>query len=286
MPFKIPLHMMVDAYLLQFLQEDIGDGDYSTLACVPANASASAKLLVKENGVLAGLEVVKRLYSLYDENITLRCFKNDGDPIKVGDVAFIVSGASQTILTTERTVLNVLQRMSAIATLTNQVVSKVSAYPVTILDTRKTTPGFRYFEKEAVRIGGGTNHRFGLYDMVMLKDNHLDYAGGIKEAIQKTREYLSTNNLLRKIEIEVRNFDELNEVITLGGVDRIMLDNFTPSDLEIAVKIIPEDLETEASGGITIDNVLDYARTGVQFISIGALTHSARSLDLSLKASV
>jgi len=169
--------MMVDAYLLQFLQEDIGDGDYSTLACVPANASASAKLLVKENGVLAGLEVVKRLYSLYDENITLRCFKNDGDPIKVGDVAFIVSGASQTILTTERTVLNILQRMSAIATLTNQVVSKVSAYPVTILDTRKTTPGFRYFEKEAVRIGGGTNHRFGLYDMVMLKDNHLDYAG-------------------------------------------------------------------------------------------------------------
>ena len=278
--------MMVDAYLLQFLKEDIGDGDYSTLACVPANASASAKLLVKENGVLAGLEVVKRLYSLYDENITLRCFKNDGDPIKVGDVAFIVSGASQTILTTERTVLNILQRMSAIATLTNQVVSKVSAYPVTILDTRKTTPGFRYFEKEAVRIGGGTNHRFGLYDMVMLKDNHLDYAGGIKEAIQKTREYLSTNNLLRKIEIEVRNFDELNEVITLGGVDRIMLDNFTPSDLEIAVKIIPEHLETEASGGITIDNVLDYARTGVQFISIGALTHSARSLDLSLKASV
>lgn len=278
--------MMVDAYLLQFLQEDIGDGDYSTLACVPANASASAKLLVKENGVLAGLEVVKRLYSLYDENITLRCFKNDGDAIKVGDVAFIVSGASQTILTTERTVLNILQRMSAIATLTNQVVSKVSAFPVTILDTRKTTPGFRYFEKEAVRIGGGTNHRFGLYDMVMLKDNHLDYAGGIKEAIQKTREYLSTNNLLRKIEIEVRNFDELNEVITLGGVDRIMLDNFTPSDLEIAVKRIPEHLETEASGGITIDNVLDYARTGVQFISIGALTHSARSLDLSLKASV
>ena len=278
--------MMVDAYLLQFLQEDIGDGDYSTLACVHTNASASAKLLVKENGVLAGLEVVKRLYSLYDENITLRCFKNDGDPIKVGDVAFIVSGASQTILTTERTVLNILQRMSAIATLTNQVVSKVSAFPVTILDTRKTTPGFRYFEKEAVRIGGGTNHRFGLYDMVMLKDNHLDYAGGIKEAIQKTREYLNTNNLIRKIEIEVRNLDELNEVISLGGVDRIMLDNFIPNDLVIALKIIPEHFETEASGGITMDNVLDYARTGVQFISIGALTHSARSLDLSLKASV
>ena len=201
-------------------------------------------------------------------------------------MAFIVSGASQTILTTERTVLNILQRMSAIATLTNQVVSKVSAYPVTILDTRKTTPGFRYFEKEAVRIGGGTNHRFGLYDMVMLKDNHLDYAGGIKEAIQKTRDYLNTNNLLRKIEIEVRNLGELNEVISLGGVDRIMLDNFTPNDLVIALKIIPEHFETEASGGITMDNVLDYARTGVQFISIGALTHSARSLDLSLKASV
>ena len=278
--------MMVDAYLLQFLQEDIGDGDYSTLACVPTNAMASAKLLVKENGVLAGIEVIKRLYSLYDETITLHCLKNDGDPIKIGDVAFIVSGASQTILTTERTVLNILQRMSAIATLTNQVVSKVSAYPVTILDTRKTTPGFRYFEKEAVRIGGGTNHRFGLYDMVMLKDNHLDYAGGIKEAIQKTRDYLNTNNLLRKIEIEVRNLDELNEVISLGGVDRIMLDNFTPNDLVIALKIIPAHFETEASGGITIDNVLDYARTGVQFISIGALTHSARSLDLSLKASV
>ena len=278
--------MMVDAYLLQFLQEDIGDGDYSTLACVPANATASAKLLVKENGVLAGLEVIKRLYSLYDETITLRCFKNDGDPIKIGDVAFIVSGASQTILTTERTVLNILQRMSAIATLTNQVVSKVSAFSVTILDTRKTTPGFRYFEKEAVRIGGGTNHRFGLYDMVMLKDNHLDYAGGIKEAIQQTRDYLNTNNLIRKIEIEVRNLDELNEVISLGGVNRIMLDNFTPNDLVIALKIIPEHFETEASGGITMDNVLDYARTGVQFISIGALTHSARSLDLSLKASV
>ena len=278
--------MMVDTYLLQFLQEDIGDGDYSTLACVPTNAMASAKLLVKENGVLAGLEVIKRLYSLYDETITLRCFKNDGEPIKVGDVAFIVSGASQTILTTERTVLNILQRMSAIATLTNQVVSKVSAFPVTILDTRKTTPGFRYFEKEAVRIGGGTNHRFGLYDMVMLKDNHLDYAGGIKEAIQKTRDYLNTNNLIRKIEIEVRNLDELNEVISLGGVDRIMLDNFIPNDLVIALKIIPEHFETEASGGITMDNVLDYARTGVQFISIGALTHSARSLDLSLKASV
>lgn len=277
---------MVDAYLLQFLQEDIGDGDYSTLACVPSNATASAKLLVKENGVLAGIEVIKKLYSLYDETLALQCFKNDGDFIKVGDVAFIVSGASQTILTTERTVLNILQRMSAIATLTNQVVSKVSAYPVTILDTRKTTPGFRYFEKEAVRIGGGTNHRFGLYDMVMLKDNHLDYAGGIKEAIQKTRDYLNTNNLIRKIEIEVRNLDELNEVISLGGVDRIMLDNFTPNDLVIALKIIPELFETEASGGITMDNVLDYARTGVQFISIGALTHSARSLDLSLKASV
>ena len=277
---------MVDAYLLQFLQEDIGDGDYSTLACVPTNAMASAKLLVKENGVLAGIEVIKRLYSLYDETITLRCFKNDGDPIKIGDVAFIVSGASQTILTTERTVLNILQRMSAIATLTNQVVSKVSAFPVTILDTRKTTQGFRYFEKEAVRIGGGTNHRFGLYDMVMLKDNHLDYAGGIKEAIQKTRDYLNMNNLIRKIEIEVRNLDELNEVISLGGVDRIMLDNFTPNDLVIALKTIPEHFETEASGGITMDNVLDYAMTGVQFISIGALTHSARSLDLSLKASV
>jgi len=242
-------------------------------------------LLVKEDGILAGVEIIKRVYELFDPKIKIIQFKKDGDAIFVGDVAFKVLGASQTILTTERTVLNILQRMSAIATQTKNIVEKVKGYPVKILDTRKTTPGFRFFEKEAVRIGGGSNHRFGLFDMVMLKDNHIDYAGGVNNAIEKTKAYLSDKKLNLKIEIEVRNFDELNEVLATGGVNRIMLDNFSPSDITLALKMIPPSFETEASGGITIENVLDYAKTGIQFISIGALTHSVKSLDLSLKAS-
>lgn len=276
---------MIDQYIQTFLQEDIGDGDHSTLACVPKTISRSADLLVKEDGILAGIEIIKRVYELFDPKIEIIQFKKDGDAIFVGDVAFKVLGASQTILTTERTVLNILQRMSAIATQTKNIVEKVKGYPVKILDTRKTTPGFRFFEKEAVRIGGGTNHRFGLFDMVMLKDNHIDYAGGVNNAIEKTKAYLSNKKLNLKIEIEVRNFDELNEVLATGGVNRIMLDNFSPSDITLALKMIPPFFETEASGGITIENVLDYAKTGIQFISIGALTHSVKSLDLSLKAS-
>jgi nicotinate-nucleotide pyrophosphorylase (carboxylating) len=276
---------MIDQYIQTFLQEDIGDGDHSTLACVPKTNSGSADLLVKEDGILAGVEIIKRVYELFDPKIEIIQFKKDGDAIFVGDVAFKVLGASQTILTTERTVLNILQRMSAIATQTKNIVEKVKGYPVKILDTRKTTPGFRFFEKEAVRIGGGSNHRFGLFDMVMLKDNHIDYAGGVNNAIEKTKAYLSDKKLNLKIEIEVRNFDELNEVLATGGVNRIMLDNFSPSDITLALKMIPPSFETEASGGITIENVLDYAKTGIQFISIGALTHSVKSLDLSLKAS-
>lgn len=276
---------MIDQYIQIFLQEDIGDGDHSTLACVPKTNSRSADLLVKEDGILAGIEIIKRVYELFDPKIEIIQFKKDGDAIFVGDVAFKVLGASQTILTTERTVLNILQRMSAIATQTKNIVEKVKGYPVKILDTRKTTPGFRFFEKEAVRIGGGTNHRFGLFDMVMLKDNHIDYAGGVNNAIEKTKAYLSDKKLNLRIEIEVRNFDELNEVLATGGVNRIMLDNFSPSDITLAMKMIPPSFETEASGGITIENVLDYAKTGIQFISIGALTHSVKSLDLSLKAS-
>ena len=276
---------MIDQYIQTFLQEDIGDGDHSTLACVPKTNSGSADLLVKEDGILAGVEIIKRVYELFDPKIKIIQFKKDGDAIFVGDVAFKVLGASQTILTTERTVLNILQRMSAIATQTKNIVEKVKGYPVKILDTRKTTPGFRFFEKEAVRIGGGSNHRFGLFDMVMLKDNHIDYAGGVNNAIEKTKAYLSDKKLNLKIEIEVRNFDELNEVLATGGVNRIMLDNFSPSDITLALKMIPPSFETEASGGITIENVLDYAKTGIQFISIGALTHSVKSLDLSLKAS-
>jgi nicotinate-nucleotide pyrophosphorylase (carboxylating) len=276
---------MIDQYIQTFLQEDIGDGDHSTLACVPKTNSGSADLLVKEDGILAGVEIIKRVYELFDPKIEFIQFKKDGDSIFVGDVAFKVLGASQTILTTERTVLNILQRMSAIATQTKNIVEKVKGYTVKILDTRKTTPGFRFFEKEAVRIGGGTNHRSGLFDMVMLKDNHIDYAGGVNNAIVKTKAYLSDKKLNLKIEIEVRNFDELNEVLATGGVNRIMLDNFSPSDITLALKMIPQSFETEASGGITIENVLDYAKTGIQFISIGALTHSVKSLDLSLKAS-
>ena len=276
---------MIDQYIQTFLQEDIGDGDHSTLACVPKTNSGSANLLVKEDGILAGIEIIKRVYELFDPKIEFIQFKKDGDSIFVGDVAFKVLGASQTILTTERTVLNILQRMSAIATQTKNIVEKVKGYPVKILDTRKTTPGFRFFEKEAVRIGGGSNHRFGLFDMVMLKDNHIDYAGGVNNAIEKTKAYLSDKKLNLKIEIEVRNFDELNQVLATGGVNRIMLDNFSPSDITLALKMIPASCETEASGGITIENVLEYAKTGIQFISIGALTHSVKSLDLSLKAS-
>ena len=276
---------MIDQYIQTFLQEDIGDGDHSTLACVPKTNSGSANLLVKEEGILAGIEIIKRVYELFDPNIEFIQFKKDGDSIFVGDVAFKVLGASQTILTTERTVLNILQRMSAIATQTKNIVEKVKGYPVKILDTRKTTPGFRFFEKEAVRIGGGSNHRFGLFDMVMLKDNHIDYAGGVNNAIEKTKAYLSDKKLNLKIEIEVRNFDELNQVLATGGVNRIMLDNFSPSDITLALKMIPASCETEASGGITIGNVLEYAKTGIQYISIGALTHSVKSLDLSLKAS-
>ena len=276
---------MTDNYILDFLKEDIGNGDHSTLACVPESKMGSAQLLVKENGLLAGIELIKRLYTLYDSSLEITEYKKDGDVIKVGDVVFKVTGSSQTILTTERTVLNILQRMSAIATLTNRIVLMVKDYPVKILDTRKTTPGFRFFEKEAVRIGGGTNHRFGLFDMVMLKDNHVDYAGGIKEAISKTIAYLKSNDLDLKIEVEVRNFEELGQVISVGGVNRIMLDNFTPNEIIAALRVIPSSYETEASGGITIENVVEYAKTGVQFISIGALTHSAQSMDLSLKAS-
>ena len=276
---------MIDQYIQTFMQEDIGDGDHSTLACVPKTNSGSADLLVKEDGILAGVEIIKRVYELFDPKIEIIQFKKDGDAIFVGDVAFKVLGASQTILTTERTVLNILQRMSAIATQTKNIVEKVKGYPVKILDTRKTTPGFRFFEKEAVRIGGGSNHRFGLFDMVMLKDNHIDYAGGVNNAIEKTKAYLSDKKLNLMIEIEVRNFDELNEVLATGGVNRIMLDNFSPSDITLALKMIPPSFETEASGGITIENVLEYAKTGIQFISIGALTHSVKSLDLSLKAS-
>ena len=275
---------MLDEFIRKSLQEDIGDGDHSTLACIPADAQGKANLLVKEKGIIAGIEVAKRIYEIVDPALEVVFYKNDGDAIEIGDIVFQVSGSSQSILTSERLVLNCMQRMSGIATQTSQVLRVIEGCHTKILDTRKTTPGIRFLEKWAVKIGGGENHRFGLYDMVMLKDNHIDYAGGIKNAIEKTKKYLIDTNRSLKIEIEVRSLEELQEVIQIGGVDRIMLDNFTPERLKEALKLIPKSYETEASGGITIDNIRPYAETGVQFISIGALTHSVKGLDLSLKA--
>jgi nicotinate-nucleotide pyrophosphorylase (carboxylating) len=275
---------MLDEIIRIALLEDIGEGDHSTLACVPNDAKGSAKLLVKENGILAGVDVAKRIYELYDPSLEVEYYKKDGDWIEIGDIVYVVKGLSQSILSTERLVLNIMQRMSGIATQTANILKVIDGCSTKLLDTRKTTPGIRYLEKLAVKIGGGENHRFALYDMIMLKDNHVDYAGGIKPAIQKTKEYLVANNKCLRIEIEVRNMEELSEVLEIGGVDRIMLDNFTPALLSEALKLIPAQYETEASGGITIDTIRSYAETGVQYISVGALTHSVKSLDLSLKA--
>lgn len=275
---------MLDEIIQFALREDIGEGDHSTLACVPKNATGVAKLLVKENGVLAGVEVAKRIYELYDPSLEVEYYKKDGDVIEIGEIVLQVKGSSQSILSTERLVLNFMQRMSGIATQTARIVKEIEGCSTKLLDTRKTTPGIRYLEKMAVKIGGGENHRFGLYDMVMLKDNHNDYAGGITAAIQKTKHYLAENNKDLRIEIEVRNMKELNEVLQVGGVQRIMLDNFTPAQLSEALKLIPSEYETEASGGITLETIRLYAETGVQYISVGALTHSVKSLDLSLKA--
>jgi nicotinate-nucleotide pyrophosphorylase (carboxylating) len=266
------------------LHEDIGSGDHSTLSCVPLDARGKATLLIKEDGVLAGVELAREIFYTFDPDLRVDVFKQDASLVKKGDVAFIVTGKSRSILSTERLVLNFMQRMSGIATQTAHLVKLTEGTGVKLLDTRKTTPGIRYIEKWAVRIGGGHNHRFALYDMIMLKDNHIDYAGGIKPAIQRANEYLFKNQLDLKIEIEVRNRSELMVAIETGNVDRIMLDNFTPDQIREVLPLIPGEIETEASGGITIANIRSYAETGIQFISVGALTHSVKSLDMSLKA--
>ena len=265
-------------------REDIGEGDHSTLACVPEDANGQAQLIVKEDGILAGVELAELIFHRFDPNLQLEVFIQDGTPVKTGEVAFIVSGSSRSILSTERLVLNFMQRMSGIATQTNKIVQLIEGCSTKLLDTRKTTPGIRFMEKWAVRIGGGYNHRFALYDMIMLKDNHIDYAGGIEKAIERTHAYLKETNKNLKIEVEVRNEEELKEVIRVGGVDRIMLDNFSPNEIKRVLPLIPDHYETEASGGITLETIRDYAETGVQYISVGALTHSVKSLDLSLKA--
>jgi len=275
---------MIDEIIKNALKEDIGDGDHSTLSCVPVDAQGVAKLLVKDTGIIAGVELAERIFHAFDPELKINVFIKDGEQVKFGDIVFEVSGKSRSILTTERLVLNFMQRMSGIATQTNEIVSLIKGTEVKLLDTRKTTPGIRYMEKWAVRIGGGHNHRFALYDMIMLKDNHVDYAGGIKLAIQRANDYLKSTGKKLKIEIEVRNENELAEVLEIGKVDRIMLDNFSPKRIVDALKIIPEGFEVEASGGITLETIRSYAETGVDYISVGALTHSFQSLDMSLKA--
>jgi nicotinate-nucleotide pyrophosphorylase (carboxylating) len=275
---------VVQEIIANALREDIGDGDHSTLACVPENATGKAQLLIKDNGVLAGVELAVEIFKQFDPSLKVTVFKKDGDVVTNGEIAFTVEGSSRSILTTERLVLNFMQRMSGIATQTAKIVQKIDGLSTKLLDTRKTTPGIRYMEKWAVRIGGGYNHRFALYDMIMLKDNHLDYAGGITQAVAQTRSYLKEQGKNLKIEVEVRTESELIEAIATPGINRIMLDNFQPAEIKRLLPLIPSHIETEASGGITLDTIRAYAETGVQFISVGALTHSAGSLDLSLKA--
>jgi nicotinate-nucleotide pyrophosphorylase (carboxylating) len=268
------------------LNEDIGIGDFSTLASIPAGTKGKAVLKIKENGILAGMAIAEEIFQFLEPGAEFTANKKDGDKVGNGEMAFEIYADVHTILKAERLVLNCMQRMSGIATLTRQYVDAVKGYPAKVLDTRKTTPLFRAREKEAVRIGGGINHRMGLYDMVMLKDNHIDFCGGIERAIQKTNDYLRTNGLNLKIEVETRSIEDVERVLAVGGVGRIMLDNYTPEDMEVAVQLIGGKYETEASGGITLDNIVDYARTGVDFISVGAIIHHAVSLDLSLKAQV
>ena len=265
-------------------KEDIGDGDHTTLCCIPADAMGKSQLLIKEDGILAGVEVAKKVFNRFDPTMVVEVLINDGAAVKKGDVAMIVTGKVRSLLQTERLMLNIMQRMSGIATMTNKYVRKLEGTKTHVLDTRKTTPGMRMLEKQAVKIGGGMNHRIGLFDMILLKDNHVDFAGGIANAINRCHDYLKEKGLDLKIEIEVRNMDELSQVLDRGGVNRIMLDNFTVEETRNAVELIGGRYETESSGGITFDTIRDYAECGVDFVSVGALTHSVKGLDMSFKA--
>ncbi len=276
--------MTAEEIIRKALEEDLGDGDHTSLATIDEEATGTAVMLAKEKGVLAGTEIAGKVFKILDPDTKVDILIPDGSPIAPGDKIMVVSGKSQVLLSGERTALNYAQRMSGIASFTADVVDRLAGLHTKVLDTRKTTPCNRMFEKMAVRAGGGTNHRFGLYDMIMIKDNHIDFAGGIKPAIEKVHNYLKKNNLHLKIEIETRNFQELEEVLRAGGVDRIMLDNFTPDELREALKMIAGKYETEASGGITMATISAYAETGVDYISVGALTHQIKSLDISLKA--
>ena len=275
---------LVDRLIDLSFAEDIGDGDHTTLCCIPEDAMGKSKLLIKEDGILAGVEIAKEVFHRFDPTMQVEVLMGDGTKVKKGDVAMIVTGKVRSLLQTERLMRNIMQRMSGIATMTSKYVERLEGTHTRVLDTRKTTPGMRMLEKQAVKIGGGCNHRIGLFDMILLKDNHVDFAGGIANAINRCHEYLKQKGLDLKIEIEVRNFDELKQAMDCGGIDRIMLDNFSVADTKKAVEIVGGKYETESSGGITFDTLRDYAECGVDYISVGALTHSVKGLDMSFKA--
>ena len=275
---------LIDDLIKLAFAEDIGDGDHTTLCCIPATEMGKSQLIIKEDGVVAGVEMARRVFKAFDPELKMTVFIEDGAEVKKGDIAFVVEGKVQSLLQTERLMLNIMQRMSGIATTTRKYVKRLEGTKTHVLDTRKTTPGMRMIEKEAVRIGGGMNHRIGLFDMILLKDNHVDFAGGISKAITRAQEYLKEKGKNLKIEIEVRNFDELEEALQTGGIDRIMLDNFSIENTKEAVRRVAGRVELESSGGITFDTLRDYAECGVDYISVGALTHSVKSLDMSFKA--
>ena len=280
----LSVNELEDALIDLAFAEDIGDGDHTTLCCIPEDAMGKSHLLIKEDGILAGVDIAREVFHRFDPTMQMEVFMEDGAQVKKGDIAFVVSGKVRSLLQTERLMLNIMQRMSGIATMTNKYVKLIEGTGAHVLDTRKTTPGMRILEKQAVKIGGGVNHRIGLFDMILLKDNHVDFAGGIENAIDRCHQYLSEKGLDLKIEIEVRNFDELQQVLDKGGVNRIMLDNFSVADTKKAVDIINHRFEVESSGGITFDTIRSYAEQGVDFISVGALTHSVKGLDMSFKA--
>lgn len=278
------IDQLIDDLLDLAFAEDIGDGDHTTLSTIPADEMGRSQLLIKEDGTVAGVEMAERVLHKVDPSIRVERFIEDGAHVKKGDIVFIASGPVRSLLTAERTMLNIMQRMSGVATMTRRYQDELKGLHTRVLDTRKTTPGMRMLEKEAVRLGGGTNHRIGLFDMILIKDNHIDFAGGIEKAIDRAREYCTKNGLDLKIEVEVRSLDDIRKVMAHGGVDRIMFDNFTPDLTREAVKIVDGRYETESSGGITLRNLREYGEAGVDFISIGALTHSVKSLDMSFKA--
>ena len=278
------MNELIDQLIALSFAEDIGDGDHTTLSCIPADAMGKQRLIIKEEGIIAGVEMAREIFHRFDPTMKIEVYINDGAHVKPGDVAFVVEGKVQSLLQTERLMLNVMQRMSGIATITNEYVKLLEGTKCRVLDTRKTTPGMRIMEKDAVRIGGGCNHRIGLFDMILLKDNHVDFAGGIPQAVSRAQAYCKEKGKNLKIEVEVRNFDELNQVLALEGVDRVMLDNFSVENTRKAVEIVDGRIEIESSGGITFDTIRSYAECGVDYVSVGALTHSVKSLDMSFKA--